>query len=310
MIMEEETNKVLVIDDNEVIRHLAATLLSKSNYLVRTAKNGLDGIIMAKTFSPMVILLDVMMPEMNGYEVCKKLKEDYKTRDIPIIMVTSKTEPVDKVKGLELGAADYVAKPFDHMELLARVATQAKMKKLWDELQEKNRTLEDLSKKDGLTNLFNHRYFQERIAEEFSRAARYDFPLTCILMDIDYFKKVNDTYGHQAGDEILRFLAKIVLETIRDVDIAARYGGEEFVLILPHTPLENAFVMAERLRELVESTAFSFNDLTIKITISLGVAGLPHNKPLTHTELIRFADEALYAAKESGRNRVEQSRKS
>jgi len=302
--MDDQTKKILVIDDNEVIRRLATTLLSKKDYIVGTAKNGPDGIVMAKTFTPKVILLDVMMPEMDGYEVCRRLKEDYKTKDIPIIMVTSKTEAVDKIKGLEIGAADYVAKPFDHGELLARVATQVKMKSLWDELQEKNRILEDLIKKDGLTNLFNHRYFQERIAEEFNRASRYEFPLTCILSDIDHFKNVNDTYGHQAGDVILKSLAAIVMNMVRDVDIAARYGGEEFALILPHTPLENAYALAERIRLKVESSSFPFNDTTISVTISLGLASLSDNNPSTHTELIRLADEALYAAKESGRNKV------
>lgn len=308
--MEEKSNKILVIDDNEVIRRLATMLLTKKNYHVDSAKSGADGIGMAKTLLPKVILLDVMMPEMDGYEVCRRLKEDEKTREIPVIMVTSKTDAIDKIKGLEIGAADYVTKPFDQGELLARIATQMKMKNLWDELQEKNAILEELIKKDGLTDLYNHRYFQERTAEEFSRARRYKFPMSCILMDIDHFKNINDTYGHQAGDEILRSLAKIVVEHVRDVDIAARYGGEEFALILPHTNHDNGAILAERLCQTVASSEFHYNDQKIRATISLGVSGIPDNNPASHTELIRYADEALYTAKESGRNRVEICQKS
>jgi two-component system cell cycle response regulator len=303
--MTEQSGRILVIDDNEVIKRLATMLLVKKGYSVETATNGPEGIASAKSFNPHVILLDVIMPEIDGYEVCRCLKADGETKDIPIIMVTSKAEIVDKVKGLELGAADYVQKPFDHDELQARVATQVKMKVLWDELQEKNKLLEELVKKDGLTNLYNHRYFHDRIVEEFNRCKRYGLSVSCVLMDIDFFKKINDTYGHQAGDEILKKLAEKILSNIRDVDIAARYGGEEFALILPHTTIENAANFSERLRRCVDETDFQFNGISIKVTVSLGVASLPENKPATHTDIIRFADEALYAAKTAGRNRVE-----
>jgi diguanylate cyclase (GGDEF)-like protein len=308
--MEEKGNKVLIIDDNKLIRQLATTLLSKKNYNVLTAENGEQGIELAQSFKPEVILLDVMMPEVDGYEVCKRLKSNDKTKNIPIIMVTSMTESIDKIKGLELGAADYVTKPFDHGELQARVATQAKMKNLWDELQEKNLILEELSKKDGLTDLYNHRHFHERISEEFKRAKRYKLPLCCVLIDLDHFKNVNDTYGHQAGDKILKSLAEIVVGNIREVDIAARYGGEEFALILPHIALKHAVIMANRIRTNVESEIFRFNDININITISMGVAGMLDNKASSYNELIRFADEALYAAKANGRNRVETCKKS
>ncbi len=307
--MAEQFGKVLVIDDNAVIIRLASLLLAKKGHCVQTANNGSDGIALAKSFKPHVILLDVMMPEIDGYEVCRCLKAVAETKDIPIIILTSRAEIIDKVKGLELGAADYVQKPFDHEELQARVATQVKMKILWDELQEKNKLLEELVKKDGLTNLYNHRYFHDRMVEEFNRCKRYGLSVSCVLMDIDFFKKINDTYGHQAGDEILRKLAEIILASIRDVDIAARYGGEEFALILPHTSIENAVKFSERLRSSVAETDFQFDGNSIKVTVSLGVAAFPVNDPKTHTDIIRFADEALYTAKTSGRNRVEMYRK-
>ncbi|MCX8045223.1 MAG: diguanylate cyclase [Desulfobacterota bacterium] len=302
--MEDRVNTVLVIDDNEVIRRLAKTLLTKRNYAVETAKNGQEGIEIAKRIKPQVILLDVMMPGMDGYEVCKRIKEDAEIADIPVIIVTSKTETFDRIHGLEIGAADYVMKPFDQGELLARIATQVKLKNLYDELQEKNRILEEMTRKDGLTDLFNRRYFQERIAEEFSRARRYDFPMSFIMFDIDHFKEINDSYGHQAGDDVLRNLARILVNHIRDVDVPARYGGEEFSLILPHTTLKNAVIFAERLREEVAKHPFLFHEKRIPVTISLGVAGIPDNNPSSCNELIRFADEALYRAKQAGRNRT------
>lgn len=300
-------NKVLIIDDNEVIRKLAATLLSKRNYEVVTADNGLKGFDMAVSLSPppQVILLDVMMPEIDGFEVCRRLKENAATKDIPIIMVTSKADSIEKIKGLEIGAADYVTKPFNHGELLARVATQAKMKNLWDELQQKNRILEELVKKDGLTNLYNHRFFQERMVEEFHRSRRHKTPLSCALLDIDFFKKINDTYGHQAGDLILKSLADIVLKNLRNYDLAARYGGEEFAVILPHTEIENTKTVCERIRICAQETLFSFNRQDIRITVSIGAAEVDQCEAETASQLINFADKCLYKAKSGGRNRVE-----
>ena len=302
--VKQKVNTVLVVDDNEVIRRLAKTLLTKRDYAVETAKNGPEGIERAKKIQPHVILLDVMMPGMDGYEVCRQLKADPEVSDIPVIMVTSKTETLDRIKGLEIGAADYVVKPFDQGELLARIATHVKLKNLYDELQKKNRLLEELSKKDGLTDLYNRRYFQERIADEFSRARRYDFPLSFIMFDIDHFKNINDRYGHQAGDEVLKTIARILVQHVRDVDIPARYGGEEFALILPHTSLLNAAIVAERIRQQVMEEPVNFQGQQIDVTISLGVAGIPDNNPSSFHELIRFADDALYRAKQTGRNRT------
>ncbi len=302
--MSEQIKKVLVIDDNEVIRKLTSTQLSKKNYLVKTAENGQAGIDIARCFQPHVILLDVMMPELDGYAVCEKLKASDETMDIPIIMLTGKTESVDKIKGLEKGASDYVTKPFDHGELLARVATHVKIKIMWDDLQEKNRMLHELSRRDELTGLHNYRHFMERISYEFNRSNRYNLPLCCVILDLDYFKKVNDSYGHQAGDFVLREVAKITRESIREIDLAARYGGEEFALILPHTKLENALCLCERIRMNVESRTFNFNNYKIKNTVSLGVVSRRDNNPESYSEMIKFADEALYSAKENGRNRV------
>jgi len=303
--MDNKKTGVLVIDDNEVVRNLAKMLLTNNGFNVLAAEGGREAIELLKLFDPHVILLDVMMPDMDGHEVCRKLKTIDKTKDIPIIMVTSKADTIDKIKGLEIGAADYITKPFNHAELLARVTTQVKMKNICDELQEKNIILEELVKKDGLTNLYNHRYFHERLNDEFVRAKRYNLPLCCVILDIDYFKRVNDQYGHQFGDLVLKSMSEIIIENIRDADICARYGGEEFGIIIPHTTIEETGSMMERIRENIEKHKFEIVDKSISITISIGIAGMRQSGASTHRELVKYADEALYNAKFNGRNRVE-----
>lgn len=303
--MEKIKPGILVIDDNEVIRNLAKKLLMKNGFNVLAAAGGREAFELLKIFDPHVIMLDVEMPEMNGYEVCKTLKSVDKTKDIPVIMVTSKSDSIDKIKGLEIGASDYITKPFNHGELLARVSTQIKIRNIWHELQEKNRILEELVKKDSLTNLYNHRHFHERLSKEYDRAKRYNLPLCCVILDIDYFKKVNDQYGHQSGDLVLKSMAEIISNNIRDVDISARYGGEEFGIITPHTTIEETYAMMERIRIHISETGFQIINNKINITVSIGIAGLRHSNASSHRELIKFADEALYEAKANGRNRTE-----
>lgn len=300
----ETCGRVLVVDDNELIRRLATTLLKKNNYEVTTATNGKEAIEMVSSVNPNVILLDVMMPKMDGFECCRQLKNNDSTNEIPVILVSSNTETIDKIKGLEIGASDYIVKPFDYGELLARVSTQIKIKALLDELGEKNSQLEELVKKDSLTNLYNHRYFYECLAKEFSSSMATRTPLSCLICDIDRFKKINDTYGHQAGDEILKSLASIFKQEMRNGDIPSRYGGEEFALILPKTDIRDAAVLGDRIRTTVKNNVFSFGNTPINVTISMGVAAVPANEAKTHIELICFADEALYAAKQDGRNKT------
>jgi len=300
-----ETNgSVLVVDDNELIRRLATKLLTKNNYEVTTAINGIDAIEKISIVKPDVVLLDVMMPGMDGFECCRQIKNNESTMDIPVILVSSNTETIDKIKGLEIGASDYIVKPFDYGELLARVSTQIKMKSLLDELGKKNSRLEELVKKDSLTNLYNHRYFYERLTSEFNTSKRDKSSLSCLICDIDRFKNINDTYGHQAGDDIIKSLAAIFRSEIRPDDVPSRYGGEEFAFILPRTDIREAAVLAEHIRQSVENNTFTFGDISISVTISIGVSCFPDNSAHTHSELICFADEALYAAKQDGRNKT------
>ena len=297
--------KVLIIDDSRLIAHVAKTILTKRGHEVMLAHDGQAGMEAAESARPDIILLDLIMPGMDGYEVCQELKADDSTKEIPIIMLTSKAEPADKVRGLEMGALDYVTKPFDEGELVARVNTQLRLKELYEALQEKNRQLQELANRDGLTGLYNHRYFHEQLSKDFLRAKRYHESLSCILLDIDYFKRFNDTHGHQTGDVILSTLGRLIENSIRDSDFAARYGGEEFALVLYHTDVPAALDAAQRLRHAVEDHEVHDKGKSLRVTISVGVATFPHEAIHDSRKLIECADKALYRAKENGRNRVE-----
>lgn len=297
--------KILLVDDSKLIMGFGKSILSKEGYNVIYAPNGNEALEMVSVENPDLILLDVVMPGMDGYEVCKRVKAAEKTRDIPIIMLTSKGETADKVKGLNLGAVDYVTKPFDAGELIARVKTQLRVKELHKALQEKNKQLQELANKDGLTDLYNHRYLQERLIKEIERAKRYNIDLSFVLVDIDYFKRFNDTYGHQTGDAILKTLGRILKKALRESDMAARYGGEEFALILVHTGSNTAQEAAERLRSTVESYEFEVDNHHFQVTISLGIASFGRETISTAKDLVECADKALYAAKKKGRNRTE-----
>jgi len=297
--------KILLIDDSRLIAHVAKTILTKRGHKVILAEDGLAGTEAAKSEQPDLILLDLIMPVMDGYQVCQQLKEESSTKEIPIIMLTSKAEPADKVKGLGMGALDYVTKPFDEGELIARVNIQLQLKELYETVQEKNRQLQELANKDGLTGLYNRRYFQEQLSKDFLRAKRYHENLSCVLLDIDHFKEFNDTHGHQTGDVILSTLGRVIEDSIRDSDLAARYGGEEFALILYHTDGPAASHVAERLRQTVEAHEVDDKGNVLHITISLGIATFPSEQISDSKELIECADKALYQAKENGRNRVE-----
>ncbi|MCJ7616050.1 MAG: diguanylate cyclase [Desulfobacterales bacterium] len=295
---------ILIIDDSKLIAHVAKNILTKQGHEVLLAQDGETGIDIARDKKPDLILLDLILPGMNGYGICERIKNDSTIKDIPIIMLTSKAEHADKVRGLESGASDYVTKPFDEGELRARVNTHLRIKELYESVQEKNRLLLEMANRDGLTGLYNHRYFQETISKDFKKALRYNESLACIIFDIDHFKKFNDTYGHPVGDIVLKTLGELVKTLMRDSDLAARYGGEEFALLLYHTEEKDAYDIAERLRKTVEQHKFQANDLVLAVNISIGVACYYHPAIQDAKTLIECADKALYRAKEEGRNRV------
>jgi len=307
-----DNSKVLVVDDVPLNRKLQQAYLDAVGYRVVLAQDGMEALQLVEEEWPDLILLDVMMPKMNGFQVCKKLKTNDSTRFIPIILVTALNEIEDRIKGIEAGADDFISKPFNKLELLARVKSLLRIKHLHDELELKIKELETTQKKlyqlaitDGLTELYNYRYFNEELSHELSRAIRHNLNVSVAMMDIDYFKNYNDTNGHPAGDKVLKTIAKLLRSNIRKIDVAARYGGEEFALILVESNKKAATVVANKIKKLVEDYPFSHQETQPngKLTISMGIASFPEDTK-NPDELLTLADKRLYKAKTLGRNRV------
>ena len=262
------------------------------------AENGEKGLALLEENAIDVVLCDLHMPGMNGFELLQKMYDNKDLRDIPVIIITGHEDQKEKIRGLDLGASDYVTKPFDPAELIARVKVQLKIKILQDSLKE-------LANTDSLTKLCNRRCMFEILTREKDRSLRTGKPLSLAMIDIDHFKKVNDTYGHSLGDKVLIEFANQLELSLRPYDQAARFGGEEFAMILPETSLEQAAQISERVRKEVSELSFADELKDMRLTISIGVAPFPSPDIDTLDDLIREADHALYRAKETGRNRVE-----
>ncbi len=291
---------ILIVDDTPTnIQVLAESL--RVDYRVRVAGSGKTAFeIIAKVGAPDLILLDVMMPEMDGYEVCRRLKQVPETRDVPVIFVTAKADTLDEEYGLNLGAVDYIAKPFHLPIVAARVRNHINLKIKTD-------LLESQAMLDGLTNIPNRRRFDETLASEWKRALRSGTQLSLIMADIDFFKRYNDHYGHGVGDECLKKVAAaLASSTDRPSDLVARYGGEEFVAILPDTDAAGAQAIAERFRSHVErmKIAHEFSEVSNFVTVSVGLACVIPTIDMQSADILKHADGMLYQAKESGRNRV------
>lgn len=300
-----EPGRILVVDDNQDNIEIIATRLRFRGYEILEATDGRQALSLVRECAPDLLLLDVMLPDIDGYEIARRIKGATDLPYIPIILVTARDSTEDKVTGLDAGADDYLTKPIDFPELEARVRSMLRIKRLQDELEEKNRELERLSISDGLTGLFNHRHIHELLSEEWDRVERTNDCMSVAMFDLDRFKSVNDTYGHQAGDRVLIELAGILRETARDIDRLGRYGGEEFMALLPETCIEEAAVFVERVRREVGRTHFDIGGAEpLHMTISAGVASYPHGSISSVETLVRLADDALYAAKAAGRDRV------
>ena len=303
--------RILVVDDHEDNVDLLRARLEARGYTVSAAHDGQEALDSVYADAPDLILLDVMMPKVNGVEVARRVKSDLTLPFIGIIMQTALDSTENKVEGLDAGADDYITKPINFAELESRVKSLLRIKTLQEQLERKASELEDANQKltlvsqtDGLTGLDNRRYIEERLKEAYDHAARLNEQLACVMCDLDKFKSVNDTYGHQAGDDVLRQLAKILKETAREIDKVGRYGGEEFMLLLPGASPLDAEHFAERLRIAVEAHTFTFDGGTLQRTMSSGVAAWPHPRIRACGGLVKAADDALYVAKETGRNRV------
>ncbi len=297
--MDDERQKILIVDDERFNINVLVELL-KPEHKTTVAKNGrqaLERVLMGTP--PDLILLDVMMPGMDGYEVIQKLKDNEKTKNIPVIFITALSQTSDEAKGFDLGAVDYITKPFQPTIVKARVNTHLRLKR-------KSDLLESLVALDGLTEIPNRRRFDETLDLEWKRAIRNNNLLSLVLMDIDHFKLYNDNYGHAAGDVCLKKVARSIEKVPqRPADLVARYGGEEFVAVLPETDGEGATQIAEQMREAVFSLGVTheFSSASDVVTISLGVATIYPVVEIDQKYLIEQADKGLYDAKEEGRNR-------
>ncbi|MDH5561360.1 MAG: diguanylate cyclase [Deltaproteobacteria bacterium] len=277
---------ILVADDDEGLRVALSDFLKKHQYEVVNATNGKEVLKLMEHKIPDVLLLDMVMPHLNGIEVLREIKKNIHYYMVYIIMITVDDSLESKVTGLDCGADDYIVKPFDLKELLARIRAGIRS------IEARN-----FAFRDPLTDLYNRHFFNQNLVQEIDRSERYGMPLSMILLDVDYFKNVNDTYGHLAGDELLIEIASILIHFCRVPDIACRWGGDEFILLLPNTSSEGVKILGQRIIEQVEE--HQFNQVG-KITISAGASTLEKDQ----IDLFQMADKALYKAKDSGRNRV------
>ncbi len=300
----QENPVILAVDDTETNIDILVELLG-DKYEVMVALDGESALEITEEEKIDLILLDIMMPEMDGFEVCNRLKSNEKTKNIPIIFLTAKTDEDSIEKAYEIGGIDYVTKPFKPKELLARVNRELAMQKMIKDLKNSQDELRTLAATDPMTKLYNRRYFAQISAEFLELAKRNNQELSVIMLDIDKFKRINDTYGHKVGDDVIIALSKILVELKRKSDIACRFGGEEFVLLLPNTAIDGAEILAQKIRETVQNRSVKVeDDKELNFTISLGVS-LVNVQNETNIEVsLKKADDALYKAKESGRNRV------
>ncbi|HDZ89172.1 MAG: diguanylate cyclase [Deltaproteobacteria bacterium] len=306
--MEVKGFPVLVVEDDTVSRKLLEITLRKAGYRVTSVKNGLEALdIFKSSFFP-IVLTDWMMPEMDGVQLCRAIREEVSTGYVFIFMLTARGSTDDLVEGLEAGADDYLTKPFNRAELIARLKTATRILELERSLKEANEEIRILSITDSLTGSYNRTYMNQNLPKEVRRATRYNRPISLVMVDIDHFKRVNDTYGHQAGDQVLKGLVETITASVRSgIDWVARYGGEEFLVVFPETEFQKAMGLAERLRRDVSDMKIQIKGDTIQVTASFGVSGFsPSTSPkeISHEAVINLADQALYQAKREGRNRV------
>jgi diguanylate cyclase (GGDEF)-like protein len=292
-----EKIRILAIDDSVINLKLLALILGREGFEVLTTSDSLDALPLTLQHNPHLILLDVMMPGLSGLEILRQLKQNNVTQSVPVLMVTARTKGEDVKAALEAGAFDYIKKPLDEVEIVARVQSALKYKFHQDKLVE-------MATHDSLTGLYNHRLLIELLGRELANARRKAEPVAFCMADIDHFKNLNDQYGHQAGDLVLREVSQVLSQGLRKSDPVGRYGGEEFGIILGSCGADRAAALCERLRQSVADHPFVYQGQEIRVTVSLGLAVASPDAVTSETELIRKADLALYRAKEAGRNRL------
>jgi diguanylate cyclase (GGDEF)-like protein len=289
--------KILIVDDSKLNIRLMTDILETEGYTVYSCEDGNSILEKVYLIKPSAILLDIVLPGIDGFEVCKLLKSDINTENIPIIMITASTDSRDVKKALELGAFDYIKKQIDEIELIARIQSVIR----YNEYQQK---LKEMALKDGLTGLYNHAFLIELLQKELEKKEKSCSCISFVMIDIDFFKNINDTYGHLFGDKVLKELSTILTSVVKDGSIVGRYGGEEFGIVFSGMNKKTLVDVCEQIRKSVEIYEFKIDNKIVRITISIGAYFKDSRENLNSGELIKFADEALYKAKNSGRNRV------
>jgi two-component system, cell cycle response regulator len=297
-------SKILLVEDDEKDRHIFRSFFRDLDYELEWVKTGEEGLDLLTRKSFDLILLDVLLPGLDGFEICRRLKNAQQTRDLQIILITCLPDLENKIKGIELGADDYLIKPVNRQELQARMKVLLAKKQCMDVLRRDYESALNSAVNDSLTTLYNQAYFKKFFNQELKRATRQNYSVALIILDIDNFKQMNDSSGHMAGDHILATLGAIIKKSVREIDLSARYGGDEFVLVLPYADQEETFQVINRLRQAIEVSSFTQGNETLPehLTVSMGIAFFP-DQGSTPEEVIRNADLALYQAKREGKNR-------
>lgn len=289
---------VLVIEDHPDQRELLAIVLQREGYRVVTATNGIEALEKLESDQIQIALSDIMMPKMDGFELIKQIRSNPSLKSIYLILITARIQEGDRVRGLDLGADDYITKPFSFSELLARIRVGSRVVQYQQHLEYQTQV-------DSLTGLFNRRAFENKMNEEFERSKRYHNSLSVLILDIDDFKMINDTYGHHGGDAALVKISETLRERTRQSDFPSRYGGEEFVLVLPETDQENAFQAASKIHESIRTSSFGTTTRPFMLTVSIGISSTSARFYPDWRDLVADADRALYLAKNAGKDRIE-----
>lgn len=296
--------EMLVVDDSAVYRKLIGKILCGQPCSVSYAHNGAEALQLYKEKSPSIVITDWMMPDVSGLELCQQIRADKSGNYTYVILMTSNNEKEDVVKGLEAGADDYLVKPFDSGEMMARIGVGRRIVEMHRRLEQKSAQLEEVARTDSLTGLPNRRAIQEWAEKQMQGAARHHFPLWVVLGDLDTFKEINDTFGHAAGDTVLRTFADVLKRGTRKSDICGRLGGDEFLLVITHVNSENIELAVNRFREQFSALSFPFVGKSVSVSATFGVAGSERGDLKNFDALVKRADEMLYEAKRAGRNCV------